>query len=77
MNENGEPAKSFVENELKKNQKYAETIDNSKERLPIYMIATSPKDTAELNYLGRNKKCLIHFNHTIHTKSNSFFVALT
>lgn len=27
--------------------------DNSKERLPIYMITTSPKDTAELNYLGK------------------------
>ena len=29
MNENGEPEKSFVENELKKIQKYAESIDNS------------------------------------------------
>lgn len=28
MNENGEPEKSFVENELKKVQKYAESIDN-------------------------------------------------
>ena len=27
--------------------------DNSKERLPIYMVTTSPKDTAELNYLGK------------------------
>lgn len=27
--------------------------DNSKERLPIYMITTSTKDAAELNYLGK------------------------
>ena len=43
MNENGEPEKSFVENELKKIQKYAETIDNSQ--------TENPEESVKAEYL--------------------------
>ena len=44
MNENGEPEKSFVKNELKKIQKYAEIIDNSQTENPEESVEKSSKD---------------------------------
>ncbi len=44
LTENGEPEKSFVANELKKIQKYTETIDNSQTENPEESVEKSPKD---------------------------------
>ena len=54
LTENGEPEKSFVANELKKIQKYAETIDSSQKENPEESVEKSPKDINFKNLLNIN-----------------------
>ena len=54
LTENGEPEKSFVANELKKIQKYAETIDNSQTENPKESVEKSSKDINFENSININ-----------------------